>query len=72
MSDKQSKLEHRDEFIMYQGAKIIPNDCLMELVASSRAKWRRQGVWKKVNIDKFVEMFIVDENDNEKKFHSKY
>ena len=70
MSDKQSKLEHHDEFIMYQGAKIIPNDCLMELVTSSRAKCRRPGVAGYV--DKFVEMFIVDENDNEKKFHSKY
>jgi hypothetical protein len=70
--NKQTELEYHNEFIMYQGAKIIPNDCLMELVTSSRVKCRllrMEGVWKKVNIDKFGEMFIVD--DVGKKFNSK-
>jgi len=69
--NKQTELEHSNKFIMYQGKKNNIKDCVMELIDSSFLDPNLfKGVWKNVNIDKFEEIFIV--NDNDKKYHSKY
>jgi hypothetical protein len=70
--NKQTELEHHNEFIMYQGKKINIKDCVMELVQSTKVdpNMHNVKVVRTYHIDKFGEMFIVDDND--KKFHSKY